>query len=88
MGNKKCFIEVIQCSGEDMNLVLTNGIAPPALPPLLQPGSMAAPQLMLPPPSALPAAPLHHSQQLVSAGGQGQLIATSSQHHVLSPGKI
>ncbi len=28
MGNKKRYIEVIQCSGEDMNLVLTNGIAP------------------------------------------------------------
>lgn len=85
MGNKKCFIEVIQCSGEDMNLVLTNGIAPPALPPILQPGSIAAPQLMLPPPSA---APIHHPQQLVpaAAAGQGQLIATSSQHHVISPG--
>ena len=28
MGNKKRYIEVIQCSGEDMNLVLTSGISP------------------------------------------------------------
>jgi epithelial splicing regulatory protein 1/2 len=32
MNNKKRYIEVIQCSGEDMNLVLTNGLAA-GLPP-------------------------------------------------------
>ncbi len=28
IGNKKRYIEVIQCSGEDMNMVLTNGVQP------------------------------------------------------------
>lgn len=28
IGNKKRYIEVIQCSGEDMNLVLTQGVSP------------------------------------------------------------
>jgi len=31
---KKRMIEVIQCSGEDMNLVLTHGIASPTLSPV------------------------------------------------------
>lgn len=30
IGNKKRYIEVLQCSGEDMNLVLTNGISMPS----------------------------------------------------------
>lgn len=93
MGNKKCFLEVIQCSGEDMNLVLTTGLSPPAA---LLPSAAAitGPQLMLPPPpNTLPApAPIHHPQQMVpsSAVVQNQLMAASvaaaNQHHVISTG--
>lgn len=90
MSNKKCFIEVIQCSGEDMNLVLMSGLTPPTQPP----------QLMLPPPpTVLPAsAPVHHlqPQQLappVATAGplatQTQLMTSpSTQHHLISPGLL
>ena len=33
IGNKKRYIEVIQCSGEDMNMVLTNGITQTGITP-------------------------------------------------------
>ena len=48
IGNKKRYIEVIQCSGEDMNLVLTNGMAAAAAgmvqPPTLPSNGMIIPQ--------------------------------------------
>jgi len=60
---KKRYIEVIQCSGEDMNLVLTNGLnglnvlnamsglMPSTLSPgPLTPGGLAAPQMLAPTP--------------------------------------
>jgi epithelial splicing regulatory protein 1/2 len=31
--NKRRYIEVLQCSGEDMNLVLTSGLPPIGMPP-------------------------------------------------------
>ena len=31
IGNKKRYIEVLQCSGEDMNLILTNGATAPIM---------------------------------------------------------
>lgn len=42
IGNKKRYIEVLQCSGEDMNLVLTNGVQVPTSTGLL-PTAMAPP---------------------------------------------
>ena len=29
IGNKKRYIEVLQCSGEDMNVILSSGLPPP-----------------------------------------------------------
>ncbi len=51
IGNKKRYIEVLQCSGEDMNLVLTNGVQVPTssslLPTMAPPvGSVATPQFI------------------------------------------
>ncbi|XP_046418613.1 RNA-binding protein fusilli isoform X1 [Neodiprion virginianus] len=44
-GKKQRYIEVFQCSGEDMNLVLTGAVAPPPAKALLSPGGT-----MMPPP--------------------------------------
>ncbi|XP_024938562.1 RNA-binding protein fusilli isoform X3 [Cephus cinctus] len=59
-GKKQRYIEVFQCSGEDMNLVLTGGVVPPPPPPkaLLSPGGTMmpppfAPGAMFPPPQAM-----------------------------------
>ena len=50
IGNKKRYIEVIQCSGEDMNVVLTNGVA--AMP---TPAAILPPQVpMMPRPMVSP----------------------------------
>ncbi len=69
IGNKKRYIEVIQCSGEDMNMVLTNGMSglpggvPGAAVPTV-PGMPAVPgvppQAVLPPPptAVIPQRPL------------------------------
>lgn len=55
INNKKRYIEVIQCSGEDMNLVLTNGVPNGAMPP---------------PPTVLPhgAAPMALQRPIISPG--------------------
>ena len=45
---KKRVIEVIQCSGEDMNLVLTHGIASPTLSPVTPIAHQAAIPISLP----------------------------------------
>jgi len=42
IGKKQRYIEVLQCSGEDMSMVLTGGLAPPTTPaksPLMSPGT-------------------------------------------------
>ena len=52
IGKKQRYIEVLQCSGEDMSMVLTGGLAAPtspAKPPLLSPG-----MLQIPMPAHLP----------------------------------
>ena len=51
-GKKQRYIEVLQCSGEDMSMVLTGGLATPpspAKPSLLSPG-----MLQIPMPASLP----------------------------------
>uniref|UniRef100_A0A1B0DQ11 RRM domain-containing protein n=2 Tax=Phlebotomus papatasi TaxID=29031 RepID=A0A1B0DQ11_PHLPP len=59
-GKKHRYIEVFQCSGDDMNLVLTGGLhspANPSKPPLLSPGmlhSSPAPQQKPTPPASVP----------------------------------
>ncbi|XP_059608444.1 RNA-binding protein fusilli isoform X1 [Phlebotomus argentipes] len=59
-GKKHRYIEVFQCSGDDMNLVLTGGLhspANPSKPPLLSPGmlhSSPAPQQKPTPPTSVP----------------------------------
>ena len=42
IGNKKRYIEVLQCSGEDMNLILTNGATAPVMTNMM-PQIVAAP---------------------------------------------
>ena len=46
INNKKRYIEVLQCSGEDMNLVLTNGIMPPSAASLVHPAVAATAQVV------------------------------------------
>ena len=49
IGNKKRYIEVLQCSGEDMNLVLTNGVQMPtssSILPSMAPPVAATPQIL------------------------------------------
>lgn len=49
IGNKKRYIEVLQCSGEDMNLVLTNGVQMPtssSIMPTMAPPTAATPQII------------------------------------------
>ena len=48
--NKKRIIDVIQCSGDDMSFVLTNGVPPMSLP--------IPPVPALPVPAMQPAAPI------------------------------
>lgn len=77
-GKKQRYIEVFQCSGEDMNLVLTGGIPAPVSPAkaatatLLSPGMLNLPPTNVPPPT--PPAPLPNtavahqiSQNMVTA---------------------
>lgn len=82
-GKKQRYIEVFQCSGEDMNLVLTGGIPNPAVPPvkaapaLLSPGMLSTiaplPPTNIPPPPP----PTTISQNLVatSAWDSSTLLA-------------
>ncbi|CAG9124637.1 unnamed protein product [Plutella xylostella] len=71
-GKKQRYIEVFQCSGDDMNLVLTGGVAPVASPKVLSPGT-------LPPPA--PAAPRilaqHIAHQNLLARQQENLLLAS-----------
>ncbi|PNF34494.1 RNA-binding protein fusilli, partial [Cryptotermes secundus] len=73
-GKKQRYIEVFQCSGEDMNLVLTGGIPAGAVSPakaatLLSPGGT-----MLPPPHFAPAAAFSP----FGPAGPAQLIPTTT----------
>ena len=43
IGSKKRYIEVLQCSGEDMNLILTNGVNGPLVTNMLPPAVTATP---------------------------------------------
>lgn len=55
-GKKQRYIEVFQCSGEDMNLVLTGGAVSPVAKALLSPGMLSSP-----PPQPTPAPPPTHT---------------------------
>lgn len=88
-GKKQRYIEVFQCSGDDMNMVLTGGMHSPAnsKPPLLSPGMLHSPptqqhqqahhQHQQPPPSVqLGHTPSHsagHSASQLTAGLPPQL---------------
>lgn len=71
-GKKQRYIEVFQCSGEDMSLVLTGGIAAGLAspqqqkPPLLSPGGTA----MLAPPASYPFSPLLAGRGHTNPGSQ------------------
>lgn len=94
MNNKKRTIEVIQCSGEDMNIVLTSGLSTAAASCLplqaLQPFSAAHHQIAAAGASqfiiqqqqqqtaVIPQLQLHH---------QRSLMATPSSQHLISPGR-
>lgn len=80
-GKKQRYIEVFQCSGEDMNLVLTGGIPAPvspakAAPALLSPG-MLPPIAPLPPTNIPPPPPPHTAAQT----NLSQSLVTAAQHH-------
>lgn len=78
-GKKQRYIEVFQCSGDDMNLVLTGAVTPPSTKALLSPGTLttqtsatlthpSAPTAMpVPVPTAQPPPPLWDIHALVQA---------------------
>ena len=85
IGNKKRYIEVLQCSGEDMNLVLTNGVHMPTssnlLPNMAHPAAVATPQiipsqrpLISPGGTMLPTMPPTAAPAPYGAGGMGAMI--------------
>ena len=92
IGKKQRYIEVLQCSGEDMSLVLTGGLAAlhshnSALQSPANPNALGAPKLPLLPPSATPMLPLnnaaalhHHHQQQQAAAAAAAAAADPLQH--------
>lgn len=88
-GKKQRYIEVFQCSGEDMNLVLTGAVAPPSTKALLSPGTLStqspaslthsgpATPVPMPVPTAQP--PLWDIQALVQAQAQAQAAQVQAQ---------
>ncbi|XP_059055920.1 RNA-binding protein fusilli-like isoform X1 [Achroia grisella] len=74
-GKKQRYIEVFQCSGDDMNLVLTGGVTPATSPKVLSPGTL------VPPPAAAAPAPrllAHHiaHQSLLARQHENLLLAS------------
>lgn len=88
IGKKQRYIEVLQCSGEDMSLVLTGGLA--ALHSPANPNALGAPKLPLLPPSATPMLPLnnaaalhhHHQQQQQAAAAAAAAAAADPLQHL------
>lgn len=81
-GKKQRYIEVFQCSGEDMNLVLTGGIPAPvspakAAPALLSPGMLPSiaplPPTNIPPPPPPSTSVAQISQNYVQSAAAPQL---------------
>lgn len=97
-GKKQRYIEVFQCSGEDMNLVLTGGIPAPVSPAkaataaLLSPGMLhnltavpQSPNLAQPPPGPpQPPPQLQISQGLVAAPAAPWDIYAQQQAHMIA----
>ncbi|CAG9763841.1 unnamed protein product [Ceutorhynchus assimilis] len=82
-GKKQSYIEVFQCSGEDMNLVLTGGLPAPT-----SPAKATAPAPTHIPPSATQSAlwdpALLQAQQQAQMIAQQNLIARQTQAHAQS----
>lgn len=91
-GKKQRYIEVFQCSGEDMNLVLTGGIPAPvspakAAPALLSPG-MLPPLAPLPPTNIPPPPPPSSVAQLppsvVTPGWENSTLLAQQQAQMIA----
>ncbi|XP_066255168.1 RNA-binding protein fusilli isoform X1 [Euwallacea similis] len=89
-GKKQRYIEVFQCSGEDMNLVLTGGLPAPTspakttaapAPALLSTGMLPLPPTHIPPPAQSPLwdPALIHAQQQAQLIAQQSLLARQNQ---------
>ncbi|CAF4859793.1 unnamed protein product [Pieris macdunnoughi] len=72
-GKKHRYIEVFQCSGDDMNLVLTGGVTPATSPKVLSPGT-----LISPPPAPAPRLLAQHiaHQNLLARQQENLLLAS------------
>ncbi|KAF5279685.1 hypothetical protein FQA39_LY18243 [Lamprigera yunnana] len=91
-GKKQRYIEVFQCSGEDMNLVLTGGIPAPvspvkAAPALLSPGMLPPlgplPPTNIPPPPA-PSTVAQISQNMVTSGWENSTLLAQQQAQMIA----
>ncbi|KAF5299595.1 hypothetical protein FQR65_LT09400 [Abscondita terminalis] len=91
-GKKQRYIEVFQCSGEDMNLVLTGGIPAPvspskAAPALLSPGMLPPlgplPPTNIPPPPT-PATAAQISQNVVTSGWESSPLLAQQQAQMIA----
>ena len=88
-GKKQRYIEVFQCSGEDMSMVLTGGVGGPGAPPAPGKSPLISPGMLHVPPASVPPAQL--AQQYIAdplLGPLPQLAALGPPQLLLGQGQV